>query len=77
MKTLQDLREKLYDELEDVKDRLIDNLGELTPFEQGEYRGRIIALEGVCDEIRGALKYHACEFSDTSCLICGETAEAV
>ncbi len=74
MKNLQDLRDKLHNEIEYLKDELVDNLEELTPFKIGKYKGRIRALEWVCDELRGALKHHECEFSDKVCLMCGETA---
>ena len=75
MKTLQDLRDKLYDDINDLKDDLIDKLEELTPFQQGVIKGRIDALDCVVSDIRGVLKYHDCEFSDKACLMCGENKE--
>lgn len=75
MKNLQDLRERLIDESQDLKDILIDCLDELTPFAQGEYRGRIRELESICADIRNALKHHDCEYNAEVCLMCGETTE--
>lgn len=74
MKNLQDLLDKLSDEKKDLKDIWVRDLEDLTQLQLGELKGRILAYEYICDEIRGVLKSHECEFSYKGCLICGETA---
>lgn len=77
MKTLHDIRQYCYEEIERATESLINNLEENTPFDNGRYQGYIRAYQEISDEIRHALKHHECKFIEDRCIFCGETAEAV
>jgi len=57
IKTFEELREYLWQAKHDTMECLVDRLGELTPFEQGRYAGKIYGYDEAMDILRNSIKY--------------------
>ncbi len=55
--TFDELRQRIWDEKQNTIEVCIDRLEELTPFQQGIYRGEIIAYDEILNIMRGIEKW--------------------
>ena len=57
VKNLQELRDLLHELKVCEMESLVENLEELTPFQQGEFSGGIALIEEIDNILRNSLKY--------------------